>query len=53
MEHPHHDDSLTGLAHRVLRPDDPIDDRIHALETRIADRATHQVETRLLTGTGS
>ncbi|MEV0052812.1 hypothetical protein AB0H34_20190 [Saccharopolyspora shandongensis] len=45
---PHHDDSLSGLAYRLFSPDNRIHDQIHTLETRVADRLTHQVETSLL-----
>ncbi|MGV9313620.1 hypothetical protein ACWDR0_15735 [Streptomyces sp. NPDC003691] len=46
---PHEDDSLTGLAGRVLDRDDGLLTRLHHLEAALWSRAGHELELRVVT----
>lgn len=45
---PHEDDSLTGLAYRVLDRDSPLIGEVHELERRLEVRLRHEVELQVL-----
>ncbi|NEA99117.1 hypothetical protein [Streptomyces sp. SID13726] len=45
---PHEDDSLTGLASRVLDHDDSLVTKLHHLETTLRNEARHELELRVI-----